>query len=256
MSEYIVTANYPASHEEIERWAQEARNFEYLAGDPRAPKEKEEHNGWGIHDSEKPPLDLVEYVMAKFREEVANVPQTDANGKLLQLRPQFKWSVLSICFAHFLWLRKEAGSKWLMKLHGVEEVPTFWDAYSYFHITPGSKIPIKITHDCVWELRIFRSLDVREMDAPVNLPDEENLGGMVKLLEERRDPDSGDEMPIASDDLYQWASEHIRDWLAEPTPDKSYPIPRPERISGEQWVKTLERSPGVLFYEALANLDI
>jgi hypothetical protein len=256
MSEYIVTANYPASHEETERWDQEAQNFEYQEGDPRAPKGSEEQKGWGIHPSERPPHDLVEYIMGKFREEVANVPQTDANGKLIQLRPQFKWSVLSICFAHFLWLREEPGAKWLMRLYEVEEVDPFWDAYSYFHITPGSQVPMRVDRAGPWELRIFRRIDEREKEAPVNLPDEGNLGGMIELLRRRRDPDAYDEMPIASDDLYQWASAHIRDWLVDPSPSRDFPVPRPDRISGEQWVRTLERSPGVLFYEGISNIEI
>jgi len=249
MSQYIVSANYPASQEEIEQWNLEAQYFNFQEGKPGAQE------GWGIPEVDMPPFDVVERVMAKFKSQVANFPLTDGYGQPTQLRPQFKWSVLSAVMAHFLWFTQKEGVEYIQRIHGIEEVPAFWSGYTYYYQDPNTGNPVRLTEDSEWQLRIWRELESKDQNPAIVLPDEENMIHMQTLMGRVRDPNAQTENPVAGDDMYQWVSAEIHEWLIEEKVDYEWPMPRKDRVSGYHWVRTHEKEPGIPYFDFINNVS-
>jgi len=249
MSRYTISQAYRPSQEEVERWSREAEYFAYHAPNPNAPSHSASARGWGVPWEYKPPVDAVEYVTAMFKRDVAGV------GVDASLRPEFRWSIFSACMAHFLWLRTEPGATWLLKFFGVEEVPPFNAAYVYHYLDrsrPVNGEPTRITLDeeSGIQLRIFRSCE-RELEPPIKSQHDETVVAMQKLLRDARDPNSNELIAEATADMYFWVSEQLRDWFLEPRADTQWPTYKPDRMTGHQWAKAVERKPDVPFYEAL-----
>ena len=254
MSRFTISQAYQPTQDEISRWSREAEYFAYREPNPNAPSTSSSARGWGVPKEYKPPVDAVEYVTAMFKRDVAGVSVEAV------LRPEFRWSIFSVCMAHFLWFRTEDGAKWVMRFFGVEEVPPFTDAYVYFYLNKanlvnGEPTRVPVDHTTGIELRIFRSCE-RELDPPIESQHDETIATMQAMLRKARDPNSTELIAEATPDMYFWVSEQLREWFLEPKADPRWPTQKPTRITGHQWAKALERRPGVLFFEALHNIEL
>lgn len=249
MTNYTIRQGYPPSQEEIFHWNREAAYFRFHEPNPRAPQGSHEAKGWGIPKNYMPPPDAVTWVMSRFKREVAGVPYHE------KLRPEFKFSILSVCMAHFLWLRQKEGAQWLLRFFGVEEVPPFWEGYEYYYVHGQTQTPIHIEKDGGLELRCWRRTS-RELSPPIPSADSDVIPRMKELLSSRRNPNALEPIPEASEGMYFWVSEQIRDWFLETRPNKQVPTPKADRITGLQWAENLERSKGQPFYEALAKMKV
>lgn len=255
MSRYTVSPSYPPTHEELERWRREKAYFDYQAPSPRAPEGSPEHRGWGLPKEYWPPKDAVEYVMYMFKREVAQVPQHE------QLHPEFKWSIVIVCMAIFMWLRTKAGAEWLMKFYGVEEVPPFWDGYAYIYIDPKTRTPIHINRDGGIELRIFRSCE-RYLESPISSEYDSVIKDMQEIVNNARNPRAQEPTPEPPGDMYRWVAEKVRAWFhnpnytMDPRTGQQVSVDRKGKLSGYQWAKNLERRKGVPFFEALDKVEV
>jgi len=259
MSQYIISHNHPVSYEEEERWNTESLYYEYEPGNPNAPKGSHEYRGWGIQEELLPPKDAVEYVMANFKTSVAKVPLTDSGGYPTQLKPQFQWSILSAIMAHFLWYHEKDGVEYIAGIYNIEEVPPFLSGYSYFYTDPNTKSTNKIISQSEWKMRIWRTTDPEDKgdkEAPIKLPDESNMNEMQSLLGSVRDPYAHGENPVSGDDMYQWVSHQLHSWLISNVADLERPTRNHNRISGDQWIRSHERSPGIPFYSFIGNVEL
>jgi hypothetical protein len=253
MSRFTVSQAYQPTPDEISRWAREAEYFAYQEPNRNAPSNSVAAKGWGVPKEYKPPVDAVEFVTAMFKRDVAGV------GVDATLRPEFRWSIFSVCMAHFLWLRTEAGANWALRFYGVEEVPPFKEAYAYFYLNKDVKVgtePARVPLDesSGVQLRIFRSCE-RELDPPIVSQHDQTVTTMQELLRRARDPNSNELIAEATPDMYFWVSEQLRDWFLEPKVDTRWPSHKSNRISGPQWIRELERRPGVKFFEALSQVE-
>lgn len=253
MSKYTLSSSYPLSHEETVRWGRESKYFQFHPPLLNAPDGTSAANGWGIHPRFLPPNDAIEYVIAIFKRDVAGVSQEE------KLRPEYKWSIISVCMAHFLWFRTSDGAEWLLRFFGVEEIDPFFSGYAYMYVSRENdskqKQYVHLEKDGEVELRIFHRTE-RVLDTPVGEDNDEPIDHMQMIMKEARDPNAIDNIAEPSSDMYSWVSEQIRDWFIEVNPDKHWPSDKPNRISGYQWAKTLERKKGQLFYEAIDNVEL
>jgi hypothetical protein len=258
------------SAEEEKFWAVEAEHFRFQEPNPRAPQDTSDYRGWGIRDDKMPPADAVSYVLCKFREDELNLPHHDhKRSDYTPLHPLFKWSFLSVCMAHFLWFRTTAGAKWIMRFYGVQEVDPFREAYAYFWAdqNTGSTVllepPVYNTHERTLrsklvdgvELRIFRDWE-KVLDPPCSATNRAPIEEMRKLLNQHRNPYATTEAYYPSEELFFWVSEVLRDWFLETAPNRDWPTRKPTRICGWQWVKQLERAPGVKFYDPIEKVAL
>lgn len=230
-------------------WSYEAEMFRYHPPDPRAPRGAPELEGWGIPPDLMPPKDAVEHVLAMFKRVALEIPQSST------VPPQEKWSIVCVCMAHFLWLRTKPGAEWLLKLWGVEEVFPFFRGYKYFVANQDSGQFVRIDENGPLELRIFRSCD-QDVKPPISSNYDPNIDEMVKILHKVRSPRARTQMPLPGHDMFFWVSEHIRDWLAMRSPNKHWPRDKPDRISGYQWIKSVVRPDGNLFYAPLDKVEM
>lgn len=253
MSRFTISQAYQPTPDEIHRWSREAEYFTYQEPNHNAPSNTAASRGWGVRRDYKPPVDAVEFVTAMFKRDVAGV------GAEAVLRPEFRWSVFSVCLAHFLWLRTEEGARWLLKLYGVEEVPPFKDAYVYFHLSSNGegKEPTRVLlgEENGIQLRIFRSCE-RDLDPPITSAHDDTISDMQGLLRRARDPNATELIAEATHDMYFWVSEQLRDWFVEPAVNKSWPTYKTDRITGPQWARSLEREPGIPFFWGLHQVEI
>jgi hypothetical protein len=254
MSRFTVSQAYQPTPEEVQRWAREAEYFAYQEPNQNAPSSSPASRGWGVRQDYKPPVDAVEHVAAMFKREVAGAG-TDA-----VLRPEFVWSIFSVCLAHFLWLRTEEGARWLMKLYGVEEVPAFKDAYAYFYLNKqemvnGEPRRVPIDESTGLQIRVFRSCD-KDLDPPITSEEDETIQNMQGILRRARNPNANELIAEATPNMYFWVSEQIRDWLREPQANHHWPTYKSTRISGPQWARSLESRPGVLVYSPLQQVEM
>lgn len=268
-NEYFITPGFPESPAEKEFWGIEAEMFDYQPPDFDAPPDTVDAAGWGIHDDDYPPADALEYAMAWFRKKGANLPQTDQYGQPYKAKSKYWWSLVSTVMAHFLWFKEKEGVEYLGRLYGIEEVDLFqfqdmnnvkdgttcWHGYAYYYLPEGGGENY-LPPNGEWSLRVWRQTDTAEVAAPVTQDDETVMDYMQSLLEARRHPYADGEMSHAAHSMYAWVSAMIRDWLLLEVPDTDWPTYRPERISGYQWVRSHERSPGRLFYEFIANTEL
>jgi hypothetical protein len=260
-NEYFITPGYPESPAEKEFWEIEAGYFDYEPPDFDAPPDTVNRTGWGIHNDDFPPDDALLWTMAWFRKKGGNLPQADQYGLPYKAKSKYWWSLVSTVMAHFLWFKEQEGVEYLGKLYGIEEVPPFWDPhveydsyYYYYRPERGeiTQLPVKGE----WQLRIWEKHDYPEVAAPVTQEDESVMDYMQSLLEARRHPYADGEMSHAAHSMYAWVSAMIRDWLLEEFPARDLLGLSPERISGYQWVRSHERSPGRPFYEFITNVEL
>jgi hypothetical protein len=253
MSKYTISQAYPATPEEKARWARESNYFNFQPPQQNAPVGTTAAAGWGIPQAFMPHGDAFERVMAMFKREVAGV------GLNEPLRPEYKWSVLSVCMAHFLWFRTPAGARWVLKFFGYEERPVLFDAYAYLYVSRDSAKKnehlIRLAKDGGVDLRIFRRCE-RVLDSPVKEAFDEVITDMQMLMQRARDPHAQEPIAEASGDMYHWVSEQLRDWFLEDRPNKHWPTEKANRMSGKQWAETLKRHNGQYFYEAMEKVQL
>lgn len=251
-------------------WDDEIGFFNYQPPDPHAPLNSPEHNGWGLPPEFMPPPDAVSYVLGHFREDVHGVDLHDPDHRLyVPLHPMYMATFLQICMAHFIWFRTPEGAPWINRFFGVEEIEPFTEGYAYFWNNPETNdlVPIEPIYqgDRLVEglsLRIFREWErYKAPPASADNTDMQRQTGpmyeMQKTLEQFRNPYAGQPMQWAEDPaFFFWTSEIIRNWMNEMRPNKDWPTRKPERITGWQWARMLERTKGVPFYEALARVAV
>lgn len=259
------------TREEQRRWEAEAASFEHKPSNPNASPGSVEHRSWGIPRDRLPPGDAISYVLAHFRESVQNIRNHDRNHRdYIALHPMFKWSLISVTIAHFLWFRTSAGARWVMRFFGVEEVDPFREGYHYFWIDPRTQNPFgldvptyssspynpeKQVLTSGVELRIFRQWE-RNLDPPCSPDNRRPIDAMKRLLTLARSPYADGEIALPDDQVFHWVSERLRDWFCEPQPNHDWPTRKPDRIVGWQWVKKLERAPGVPFFEGIEKTGL
>jgi len=253
MTQYTISQYYKPSHEEMERWRREEAQFNYQPPDGNAPSRSALARGWGVHPGHRPPIDAFDYVAAMLKRDVAEQP-VDA-----QLHPEFRWSVLSVCMAHFLWLRTPAGATWMLAFFGIEEVTPFHEGYAYTYLNPdaivnGEPSRVPLDRDGGFRLRIFRSCE-NTLTPPIPVEHSPVIREMCSLLRDVRNPNAKEMLSESSPDMYHWVSERIRDWFLEPHANPHWPTHKADRTTGGKWARSLERAPGVPFYEALRQVE-
>jgi len=254
MSRYTISQSYQPTQDELNRWAREAECFAHQAPNPNAPSSSNAARGWGVARDLKPPVDAVAFVTGMFKRDVGGVPTS------AELRPEFMWSIFSICMAHFLWMRTPPGAEWLMRLFGVEEVPPFTAAYVYHYLDrsrliAGEPTRVLLDEGSGVQLRIFRTCE-RKLDPPITSQHDERIAAMQQILRNHRDPNSNELIAEGTPDMYHWVSEQLQEWFLETKADPNWPSRKPDRITGHQWAKSVERRPGVPFYEALHYVEL
>jgi hypothetical protein len=271
MPSYKVNPTDLPTTEDERFWAEEAEFFRFKAGNPRAPQDSSDYAGWGIPPEKLPPPDAIAYVIAHYRENELGLRNHDKeHSSYTPLHPMFKWSFLCACMAHFLWFRTAAGAKWVMRLYGVEEVVPFYEGYAYFWVDPKTGTPALLSRPVYQqdpnnptkkrlvdgvELRIFREWE-RNLDPPCSAQIRGPLEDMKKLMTKYRSPYASREPSIPDDKVFFWVSEILRDWFLESQPNRDWPTRKPARVCGWQWVKNLERSPQVRFFEAMEKVSL
>jgi hypothetical protein len=268
-------------------WAEEATHYRYHAANPRAPTGSGEAVGWGIPTDRMPPADAIMYVLSRYRQEelglrlhvhTEHCASRRVRGSICDcpytpLHPMFKWSFVSSIIAHFLWFRTGPGANWVMSLYGTQEVEPFADAYAYYWIdkrsgaavellTPNTKPIYEVNRYTKQrelvrniELRIFREWE-RCLEPACSAANPQPVEQMKKLFNRFRSPYANQDAPLPDDGVWHWVSEVLRDWFLEPKPNKEWPTHKPNRITGWQWVKGLERKPGVLFFEGMSKVPL
>lgn len=258
------------SPEENRHWEQEASYFQYKEGNPRAPQDSSDYAGWGIPPAKMPPPDAAAYVIAHYRQDELGLRNHDRNSRDYQpLHPMYKWSFILACMGHFMWFRTTAGAKWVMKLYGVQEADPFHEGYAYFlhdektgqnsllqpPVYKNDPHTQKKTITGGVELRIFRTWE-RNLDPACSAQNRGPLEEIKKLLTRVRSPYASKEIAFPDDNVFFWVSEMIRDWFLESNPNKDWPTRKADRICGWQWVKNLERQPGVKFFEPMEQVSL
>lgn len=256
---------------EIRQWEEEAAAFAFKPANPNAAPGSIESKTWGIPVDRLPPADAAAYVLAHFREDVQGIRNHDRNTRdYIELHPRFKWSLISATIAHFLWFRTPEGARWIMRLFGVEEVDPFREGYSYFWVDPRSQNPFVLDPPVYKpdpynpqkpklaagvELRIFRQWE-KVLEPPCTPDNRRPVDNMRALLGQHRNPYAGGEPALPDDQVFFWVGEKLRDWFLEAQPDRDWPTHKTDRIVGWQWVRKLERSPGVPFYEGIEKVAL
>jgi hypothetical protein len=254
MSEYV-TLN-PPSDEDREPWTRQmALLAEHVPGalvDPRFPHLGTDPRPWGIPKRLMPPVDCVDFVSAIFKSEVAECSQTAF------LRPEVKFSIVTLCAAHFLWLATKSGAEWLLEFFGIEEIEPH-PGYIYYY-QPKADQPqyFELSERTGMRLRIFQRCE-RNMEPPIPNANSPVIAQMKSLLEKARAPEPyvPKEEPFkhGATGMYYWVSGQIRNWFLEPTPNRDWPTKKPDRISGPQWAKSVKRDEINLRYAALEKID-
>jgi hypothetical protein len=260
--------------DDLQYWAEEAAAYKYQAPNPHAPKDSPEYRGWGIPESRLAPPDAVEWVICKYREEKLDLHCHDPREeyRYSAVHPKFKWALIEAVFAHFLWFREMEGGQWINNFFGIQEVKPFYKGYRYKWINPKTKkisdlLPPeydrdrKLLPDSV-ELRIFRQWE-RSNLPPFQFIDSDKdvFRQMTKLMQVRtpeqgwsnRNPRAraaGEQLP----GVYKFVSKMLQEWFALAAPKERWPIYKNGRITGAQWVRSLEVAPRVPVFGGLAKI--
>jgi hypothetical protein len=259
------------SREDETYYLEEAGFFDFRPANPNAPQDSPDSRGWGIPKHKLPPPDAMAYLLAHYMEDQLGLRVHDkTRPDYTAIHPQYKWSFVCACMAHFLWFRTNNGAAWINRFYGVQERPAFREGYVYFWIDPKLnsasmlKEPVyrrdardssrQQLADGV-ELRIFREWE-RSSSPPCSVQNAAPLEEMKKLLARYRNPYANRDTALPPDKAFFWASEVLRDWFLEAAPDRDWPTRKGTRICGWQWVKALEKAPGVPFFEALSKVSL
>lgn len=247
---------------DIEYWEREVGFFNYQPPNNAEPLNSPKYQGWGLPPEFTPPPDAVSYVLAHFREDENDIRIHDpSHPRFIPLHPMYRWTFLQICMAHFVWFRTPQGAPWINRFFGVEEIEPFREGYAYFWNNPhtGDQIPIEPVYrdnklvDGL-DLRIFREWE-RCLDPPCSASNPSPMKEMQAALEQFRNPWATDPLQWSEDpSFFFWTSEIIRNWMNEMRADKDWPTRKPERITGWQWARLLERTKNVPFYGALSHV--
>lgn len=214
-----------------------------------------------------PPIDLIDYVLAKYRETVLNIHiHSPGHPQFVDLHPSYKWAVGTICLGHFLWFATRKGARWVMGLYGVQEVNPFKEAYAYFWVRPGAKDVVSLigptfgpvyrngVHVDGLSLRIYRYWE-KNHSAACSQANLANLTEMRRIVQGVRCAPHGRDIPPLGDDMWIWVSEMIRNWMIESEADDHWPYRKGGRMTGTKWVQSVESAPGVPLYEPLKCIN-
>jgi hypothetical protein len=256
---------------EVRQWEEEAETYLFKPSNPNAPPGSIESKSWGIPRDRLPPADAAAYVLAHFREDVQGIRNHDKNHRdYIEIHSMFKWSLVSACMAHFLWFRTPEGARWIMGLFGVKEVEAFREGYHYFWVDPRTQESFALDQPTYRpdpynpgkdklaggvELRIFRQWE-KVLEPPCSPDSRRPVDAMKKLMEQVRNPYAKQPASLPDDQVFFWVGEKLRDWFLEAQPDRNWPTPKADRIVGWQWVRKLERSPGVPFFEGIEKVGV
>ena len=215
------------TQKDLDAWGGEFRLFDYQPPEPNAHSEAR-RRGWGFEPYLKPPPDCYEFVAANLKREW-KVNLTD------RFRPEARYSILTTLMTYFAWLRTNEGTRWLLHLNGIQIIPPH-PGYAYFY--KGERLI-----EPQFGLRIYH---VDGSTRTVKSPDEYYGGRLITelktLFEQRRGPSSRPTLH-AGDGMWRWVGSFLRNWLIEREPDRNWPTPKPDRISGYIWARGLLR-PG------------
>lgn len=253
---------YPGQNEtEKQKWSAELQTFAFQPPNPHASPRSPERSGWGIPD-EVAPRCAVEHVIRKYREEHENLHVHDrhAHRHFQETKPHIKAALILMTQAHFLWLRTADGARWLMRMSSMEEVPPFYEGYTYIirdKNGSGTALP-EPAYDQSGrlvqgiELRIFRKWDwdVSKADkAPCNPRNPELHKEMIDLLQQVRSPYAHTAMPDFEGDWFGVVSNYFVDWFENGSKRKE------GDVLPTEWVQRLKK-PGSneRYYEALNRL--
>lgn len=230
------------SRDEIARWADEFRLFQYQPADPSSASEAR-RRGWGFHPSLTPPVDCYDYIAANLKR-LWKVRLDDP------FRPEAKYSLLATLTTYFAWLRTEPGSNWLLSLYGVRILRPH-PGMAYLH--QGERLV-----EPNFDLRIY---DVDPMYQSAKAPDEAYGARLYdklrQMLDDARGPASHP-TKHAGDGFWKWVGTYLRNWLIEKEPDRDWPTPKPDRIAGFTWAKGVLRPDSQTQYQwtILGQLDV
>lgn len=258
------TRTTPPSDQEKLPWQRQLMFLrEHKSGspiDPNNPQLGSDHRSWGIPDRFWPPVDCVEYIMAMFKQKVAQQPAElrFVNGAWREeayLVPESKFVISAVTLAHFSWFGCAQGAEWLLNFYGVEEKEPH-PGYLYAYIQRQTGKVFELGPKSGLKLRIFERVE-RNFTPPITDQAEPLILELKQLLERSRSPYASAHEPIqhAAGGMYRWASEQIRDWLMEPVPSPSFPYPKQDRLSGPRWAKTVTSTDGSPRYHALSKID-
>lgn len=209
------------------------------------------------------PRDCVDYVLGKYREDELNLYHHDPKDEYhyMALHPMFKVSLITAVWAHFLWFRTDPGAQWILNFFGVQRVRPFYDGYIYYKIIPGTQEAFELeppAHDNSgqlvkgYDLWIYRQWE-RLVDPPCSEQNNAPFKEMVELLDRNRKGGAR----VAGEwkeRVFYWVSERVRNWFLEAQANDRWPNYRRGRTTGAEWVRGVERSKGVPFYQALAKI--
>lgn len=230
------------------------QSLKWHPANPRAMPGSAEATQWGIPPHMKPPKDAVEYVAGRVKRDLLSIPQKE------HLDPDYKFSVIAVTTAHFLWLHTKAGAAWLLRFYGVEEQVPFSEGYQYFYWCNGQGA--EVGGNSPFKLRIFQSVPRETTNPIISTQGSPRVDELKDLIEKFRSPlhidDKGQKMPFphAPGGMYHLVSNYLLDWFFEPKPDVDFPYRKPDRISGFAWAKTAKRDETHLTYAALERMEM
>jgi hypothetical protein len=212
---------------ELQYWEEQLQRFKYQPPDPRARSEAH-RRGWGFEDAFKPPQDCWDFVVANLKRE------WDVNLSH-RIRPEVRYSLLTILQTYFAWLRTKTGTRWLLHLYGIEIISPH-PGFAYFYRGERLVAP-------EFDLRLYQ---VDESASTGKSPDDyygpRVIDWLKEIFEERCGPSTG--APVKpGDGMWRWIGAALRTWLRDKNLDRDWPYPKPDRITGYLWAKGLLR-PG------------
>ena len=262
--------------EDTAYWDAEFSAYHYQPPNPRVESGTPEFFGWGIHPGRLAPKDAVEFVIGMYRESPdIGLFHHDPNDtyRYEGLHPQYKFTLVSAVWAHFLWFTTPDGGEWINNFCGKQEVKPFYDGYNYYHMNsqtqeaqpllPPTYHNGRLAHGST-ELRIFRSWDV-EMTEPVRPDRPEVFDSMRMLLGQLRPNQSWADSPRirspyatgtieCKEKVFAWVSKMVYKWFQQPKANDAWPVYRQGRILAGHWISRLEVAPGVPMFGALSKL--
>ena len=247
--------------DDASHWRCEREAYSYHAPNPRAPQDRPDFKGWGIPPHSAAPMDAIDWVIGKYREDDLNIYKHDPRDRnsYVPVHPAFTWSLAAATLAHFVWFRTGPGAEWINNFFGVQEVDPFFEGYTYYWAARSKDAPnadpIEIRPG-LGKFKIFRQWErVVDPACPGQAKGsaESPFQQMVKVLECYRDP-LAPEPGQHDEGVFDWVSDCLRRWFLEPAAEDRWPFYKKGRISGPEWVRQQTRSDGSPFYEAIDKI--